>query len=193
MKKKHGWSQTAILEVNHCMRLIYSYFSVIRRSCSSMILNHYFKSVIDSLFQSSKIDDWKMYSINMAVWLENALCTGWIMRSGAGGKLRAVSVEGSGASLWSPKSPLSAYNTNPVRNFYLWRSSETAPAFQLKKYLWLEKTVAGAGVSIEGPSPQGALSCWGKCIDDSAGLEWPMISPQHSKRWWLEPKRVGES
>ena len=55
------------IEVKHCLHRILSYFSVIRRSCSLMILNHYFKSVIDSLFQSSKIDDWKMYSINMAV------------------------------------------------------------------------------------------------------------------------------
>ena len=91
-----------------------------------------FKLFQDSLFQSSIIDDWEMYLVNMVLWLENALCTGWIMRSGAGGKLHARSVEGSGASLWAPKSPLSAYNTNPVRNFYRWRSSETAPPFKFK-------------------------------------------------------------
>ena len=39
----------------------------------------------NSLFQSSIIYDWKMHFANVAVWLENALYTGWIVRSGGGG------------------------------------------------------------------------------------------------------------
>jgi hypothetical protein len=39
----------------------------------------------NSLFQSSIIYDWKMHFVNVAVWLENALYTGWIVRSGGGG------------------------------------------------------------------------------------------------------------
>jgi hypothetical protein len=55
--------------------------------------------------------------------------------------------------------------------------------FNLKKQFWLEKTVSSAGVSLEGPSPQGALSCCGECMGDSAGSEWPIIShkPPHKR------------
>jgi hypothetical protein len=73
-----------------------------------------------------------MHFVNMVAWLENVLYTGWIMRSGAGGKKLHTPEQGARASLQAHKSPLSASNTNPVKNFYLKTSSETAPHLNLK-------------------------------------------------------------
>ena len=62
--------------------------------------------------------------------------------SGGGGKnLDSEYREGAGVSLWTHLNPPNASNTNPVRNFYLWRSnsSETASSFSVTRYQKLEK------------------------------------------------------